>query len=128
MSGEFFSRLTTSAASWLAISNGVTNGTIACVAREDARPSRKKPPLAAPPSTMENAGVKAAYINDGALRKPGSSMLTPPRGTGSPLSTAGSAVNARDLTWHVAQDCCPEADRLLSLNSASPATAASDIA
>jgi len=30
------------------------------------------------------------------------------------------------LTWQVAHDCCPEAERLLSLNSASPATAAAE--
>src|SRR3569833_2707941 len=97
VSGEFLNRPTTSAASWLAISKGVTNDTVDWAAREDARPSRKNPPLA-PPSTMVNAGVNAAYISDGALRKPGSSMLTPPSGTGRPLSTAGSAVTARDLT------------------------------
>src|ERR1700757_4031560 len=99
---------------------------MAWAARVDARPSRKKPPLAAP-SSIENGGVNAAYMSDGAFLKPGSSMLRPPSGTGSPSSTTGSPVNARDLTWHVEQDCCPEADKLLSLNNASPATAAADI-
>jgi hypothetical protein len=47
-------------------------------------------------------------------------------GTGSPSSVAGSPVYARDGTWHVPQDCFPDADRLLSKNIALPATAAAD--
>src|SRR5580704_12934523 len=105
--GDACRRLRTSAASWLAISNSVTKGCCACTASEEARPSRKKPPVGVPPS-RKNGGVSEAYISEGALRNPGRSILRPPRGTGSPWSVAGLAVKARLGTWQVLQDCCPE--------------------
>ena len=37
-------------------------------------------------------------------------------------------MNARAATWHVAQDCLPDTDKLLSLNRASPAVAANESA
>ncbi len=101
------------------------NGCSACTSSEDARPSRKNPPVGVPLS-RKKAGVSDAYISDGALRKPGISMFGPPSGTGSPWSVAGFAVKALEATWHVAQDCLPDTDRLLSLNSAFPAVAASE--
>src|SRR5579859_6337820 len=125
VSGELFSRPTTSAASWFAISNGVMKGCWACWSRDDERPSRKNPPVGVPAS-RKNPGVSDAYINDGVLRNPGISLLGPPSGTGSPWSVAGSAVKAREATWQVAHDCRPETERLWSLKRAFPAVAASD--
>src|SRR6185437_2101564 len=101
------------------------NGCSACASSEDARPSRKKPPVGVVPS-RKNPGVSDAYVSEGVLRNPGMSMFGPPSGTGSPWSVAGSAVKALEATWHVAHDCLPDTDKLLSLNSALPAVAASE--
>src|SRR3569833_4084090 len=53
-------------------------------------------------------------------------MSGPPRGTGSPWSVAGSAANAWLGTWQVPQLWAPEAERLLPMKSALPATAAAE--
>src|ERR1700733_886455 len=80
---DFFRRSMTSLELVLAISNPVTKGCAACAARLEARPSRKKPPVALP-STIENGGVKDAYTSDGALRNPGRLMSAPPSGADRP--------------------------------------------
>jgi hypothetical protein len=69
--------------SQIAISNRVRNGSCACTSNEEARPSRKNPPVGVP-SSRKKPGVNDTYDNDGVLRNPGISISAPPKGTGSP--------------------------------------------
>lgn len=68
-------------------------------------------------------------MSEGVLRKPVSFMVGPPSGTGEPWSGpagVGSEAKAKAATWQVAQDCCPDTDRVLSLKIFSPSCAAAD--
>ena len=70
------------------------------------------------------------YFSDGVERKPDRFIAGPPSGTGRPWSgplAVGSALNAKPLTWQLAQDCWPEADSAVSPKIFWPSCAAADI-